>query len=96
MAVQATARIAEVAAALRDRDAPRLREAAHMLCGLLSAFSTAAAAAASDLEAAAAGGDLDEARPLVDRLETMARELILGLEGLSLKALRRRGVMPGS
>src|SRR5438128_818332 len=28
--------------ALRDRDAPRLREAAHKLCGMIAAFSTVA------------------------------------------------------
>ena len=42
----------------------------------------------------AARGELDEARPLVERLETMAPELILGLEGLSLETLRRRGTTP--
>jgi hypothetical protein len=52
-----------------------------VLCGLRSAFSTATATAASDLEAVASRGDLDKARPLVERLETMVRELILGLEG---------------
>ena len=72
----APARLAEVCDALRARDAPRLREAAHKLCGLLSAFSTAAGDVASDLEDHAARGQLDEARPLVERLETMARELI--------------------
>src|SRR5262245_3854873 len=42
-------------------------------------------------EAVAARSELDAARPLVERLETMARELILGPEGLSLEILRRRG-----
>ena len=51
---------------------PRLREAAHKLCGLLSAFSTVAGDVASDLEDHAAQGQLDEARPLVERLEAMA------------------------
>src|SRR4051794_18513136 len=36
------ARLVEVGDALRAQDAPRLREAAHKLCGLLSAFSTVA------------------------------------------------------
>jgi hypothetical protein len=67
-----------------------LRAAAHRFCGLLSAFSAAAAIAALDWEDVAARGEPDAARPLVDRLETMARELILGLERLSLEALRRR------
>ena len=34
--------LAEVSEALRDRDAPRLREAAHKVRGLLSAFSRVA------------------------------------------------------
>jgi hypothetical protein len=87
---------AEVGETLRTRDAPRLRPAAHRFCGLLSALSMAAGTAASDLEEVAARGELDEARPLVERLETMARELILGLEGLSLETLRRRGTTPVS
>jgi hypothetical protein len=36
------------------------------------------------------------AGPLVERLETMSRELIDGLEGLSLETLRRQGILPGS
>src|SRR5260370_15292359 len=74
------ARLAEVGEALRDQDAPRLREAAHKLCALLSAFSTAAGDVASDLEDHAAQGRLEEARPLVEQLETITQEL-LGLAG---------------
>jgi hypothetical protein len=81
-------RLAEVGEALRARDAPRLRGAAHKLCGLLSAFSTAAGGVASDLEDWAAGGRLDECRPLVERLGAMARELIEQVDGLSIEALR--------
>jgi PAS domain S-box-containing protein len=73
--------------ALRDGDAPRLREAAHKLCGMVSAFSTTAGALASDLEDHAAQGRLDEARPLAARLETMADELLRLAGGLSLDAL---------
>jgi hypothetical protein len=69
--------------------AARLCEAAHTVCGLLSAFSTAVGTVATDLEAVAARGELDEDGPLVERLETMAWELILGPEGLSLETLRR-------
>ena len=82
------ARLAEVGDALRDQDAPRLREAAHKLCGLLSAFSTVAGDVASDLEDQAARGQLDECRPLVERLEAMARELIEQVDGLSIDVLR--------
>ena len=63
----APARLVEMGDAVRDQDAPRLREAAHKLCALLFAFSTAAGDVASDLEDHAAGGRLDEARPLVQQ-----------------------------
>src|SRR5213075_679610 len=36
--------------ALRERDAPRLREAAHKLAGMLAAFSTTAGGVASEVE----------------------------------------------
>ena len=81
-------RLAEVSDALRDQDAPRLREAAHKLYGLLSVFSTQAGSMASDLEDHAAQGQLDEARPLVRRLETMAKELIGQVDGLTLERLK--------
>jgi PAS domain S-box-containing protein len=86
----APARLAEVAEALRDRDAPRLRKAAHKLCALLFAFSTAAGDVASDLEDHAAQGRLEEAQPLVEQLETMARELLGLVGGLSLETLRQQ------
>jgi hypothetical protein len=90
-------RLAEVGEALLAQDAPRVRVAAHKLCGLLSAFSTVAGVVASDLEDQAAGGRLDECRPLVEQLETMARELIAHVDGLSIDVLRdqaRAGVPP--
>jgi CheY-like chemotaxis protein len=74
--------------ALRDRDAPRLREAAHKLAGMAAAFSTVAGGVASDLEDIAAQGRLEEALPLAARLETMAEELMRLAGGLSLDALR--------
>ncbi|MBV8310960.1 MAG: PAS domain S-box protein, partial [Planctomycetaceae bacterium] len=52
-------RLAEVADALRNEDAPGLRVAAHKLCGLLSAFSTVAGGVASSLEDHAASGRLE-------------------------------------
>jgi PAS domain S-box-containing protein len=85
----APARLAEVAAAVRDGDAPRLRQAAHKFCPLLLAFSTVAGNVASDLEDHAAQGRLDEARPLVERLESMSQELMRLVGGLSLESLRR-------
>jgi PAS domain S-box-containing protein len=86
----APARLTEVGDALRDHDATWLREAAHKLCGLLSAFSTVAGRVASDLEDAAARGQLDEAGLLVRRLETMAEELARQVDGVSLESLKRR------
>jgi hypothetical protein len=89
------ARLAEVGEALRDQDAPRLREAAHKLCALLFAFSTAAGDVASDLEDHAAQGRLEEARPLVEQLETMAQELLTLASGLSLETLRHQAEAAG-
>jgi PAS domain S-box-containing protein len=74
--------------ALRERDAPRLREAAHKLAGMVAAFSTAAGGLASDLEDQAAQGRLEGAHPLVARLEAMAEELVRLVGGLSVEALR--------
>jgi PAS domain S-box-containing protein len=76
--------------ALQACDPPRLREAAHKLCGIVSAFSTVAGQAASELEDCAAQGLLEEARPLVGRLEPMIRELLQAVVGLSLDALREQ------
>jgi CheY-like chemotaxis protein/HPt (histidine-containing phosphotransfer) domain-containing protein len=88
-------RVAEVGDALRAQDAARLREAAHKLCGLLFAFSTTAGNAASDLEDQAAQGRLEEARPLVERLERMAQELLPLVGGLSLETLRHQADAAG-
>ena len=76
--------------ALRDRDAPRLREAAHKLAGMVAVFSTVAGGVASELEDHAAQGQLEKASALVARLETMAEELLRLTGGLSLDALRGR------
>ena len=86
----APAWLAEASDALQTRDAQSLREAAHKLCGLLLAFSTAAGGVASDLEDQAAHGQLDEARPLVVRLESMVQELIREVDNISYEALRNR------
>jgi CheY-like chemotaxis protein len=80
---------------LRDRDAPRLREAAHKLAGMVSAFSTVAGGVASELEDHAAEGRLEEARPLVGRLEGMAQELMRLVDGVSLETLRPRARATG-
>jgi CheY-like chemotaxis protein/HPt (histidine-containing phosphotransfer) domain-containing protein len=86
----APAQLAEVADALRDRNAPRLRRAAHKFCPLLFAFSTVAGNVASELEDHAAEDQLDEAQPLVERLEAMTQELMRLAGDLSLDALRQQ------
>ena len=83
-------RLSKLDDAFRAQDAPRLREAAHRLCGLLSAFSTAGGNLASELEDLAARGQLDEARPLVDRVETIAHDLIRQVAGASFEGLLRQ------
>src|SRR5262249_55186715 len=86
----APAQLAEVADALRDRNAPRLRRAAHKFCPLLFAFSTVAGNVASDLEDHAARGQLEEAQPLVERLETMTQELMRLVGGVVVGSFGRQ------
>ena len=86
----ASAQLAEVGDALGDRDVPRLRQAAHKFCPLLFAFSTVAGNVASDLEDHAAQDQLEEARPLVARLEAMTQDLMRLAGGLSLETLRQQ------
>jgi len=86
----APVRLAEVSDASRARDAHRLREAAHKLCGLSSVFSSAAGEVASDLEDHAARGRIDEAMPLVERLGPMLRRLIREVGYISYEGLRSR------
>jgi HPt (histidine-containing phosphotransfer) domain-containing protein len=86
--------LASLREALRDQDAPRLREAAHKCCGMLSEFSTAAADLAGSLEDLAAGAQLDKAVPILEQLEKTARELLQQVDGLSTDALRHQALPP--
>jgi HPt (histidine-containing phosphotransfer) domain-containing protein len=79
-----------VRSALRAGDAARLQETAHRLCGMVGAFSTVAGGVASSIEELAASERLDEARPLVERLEAMVQELMAVVGGLSVEDLRQR------
>src|SRR5262249_5287819 len=79
-----------VGEALREHDTGRLREAAHKVCGMLAAFSSAAGGVASAIEDCAARGQLEDARPLVGQLETMAQELLRVVNGLSLETLQQQ------
>jgi CheY-like chemotaxis protein/HPt (histidine-containing phosphotransfer) domain-containing protein len=89
-----TARVPENLAALRealrDQDAPRLREAAHKCCGMLSEFSAAAGDLAGNLEDLAAGTQLDHAAPILEQLETTAHELVKQIDGIAVEELRRQ------
>ena len=76
--------------ALRAEDAPRLREAAHKLAGMVAAFSSEAGDVASELEDRAAQGQLQGARPLAAQLEAMAEALMRLTGGLSLDTLYRQ------
>lgn len=74
--------------ALRDGDAPRLREAAHKLSGMAAAFSTVAGGLSSELEDHAAEGRLKEAQVLVSQLKWMTEELMRLVGGVSIDTLR--------
>jgi CheY-like chemotaxis protein len=78
-----------VRVAIQDQDARRVREAAHKLCGMVSAFSTAAAKLASDIEDHAASDQLTQAQPLTGRLEPMIQELLQLAGGLTIDKLRQ-------
>jgi hypothetical protein len=80
--------LADVSAALKEGDSPRLCAAVHKFCPLLLAFSTVAGNLASDLEDLAAEGRLEEGRPQWERLEALVHELLGVVGGLSLETLR--------
>jgi two-component system, sensor histidine kinase and response regulator len=81
--------MARVRSAMNDNDALRLREAAHLLRGTLSAFSTIAGEAASNLEDEAARGQLAACEPLARKLELICSELLEQTRGLSVEKLGR-------
>jgi PAS domain S-box-containing protein len=89
-----TARVPEHLAALRDalvdQDAPRLREAAHKCCGMLSEFSGAAGELAGSLEDLAAGTQIDQAAPILEQLESIAHELVEQIDGITVEELRHQ------
>jgi CheY-like chemotaxis protein len=80
--------LARVISASNDRDASRLREAAHSLCSTLAAFSTVAGTAASNIEDAAARGQFEMCIPMVARLESICSTLVEQTRNLSLESLR--------
>jgi two-component system sensor histidine kinase/response regulator len=89
----APAQLSEVADALRNRNAPRLRQAAHKFCPLLLAFSTVAGNLASDIEDIAMKGQIEEAPQLLEKLQVMTDELMPLVVGLSLETVRHHASM---
>jgi two-component system, sensor histidine kinase and response regulator len=81
--------LAAVRDAFHDQDALRLREAAHKLYGMLSAFSTVAGDQAADLEDLAARRLLPEALPIMEQLDRCATELARLAGGLTVETLRK-------
>jgi len=81
--------LASLQAALAAEDAPRLREAAHKLHGMVAAFSTTAGAVVSQLEDEAAAERLAACCPLAEQLGAMARQLLQEVNGASIDTLRR-------
>jgi HPt (histidine-containing phosphotransfer) domain-containing protein len=81
------AHVAAIRAALDERDFARLRLAAHILAGTLSAFSTIAGALASTLEDAATDEDLERCASLVAQLESTCTTLLEETRGLTLETL---------
>jgi PAS domain S-box-containing protein len=77
-------------AALREGNAAELREAAHKLRGLVSAFSLAAAKAAGLLEQAGAAGQLDGMAGVFAALSGMIGELSTQLAQTSIAGLQAR------
>ncbi len=72
---------------VRQHDVLQLRETAHKLAGILSAFSTAAAGIASELEDLAAAGQRDEFPEAQRRLEEACEQLLRELNGVSISVL---------
>jgi CheY-like chemotaxis protein len=81
-------RLAEVSEALRNRNVPRLRAAAHKLGGMVSSFSATAAEAAALLGRLGKEGRFEEATQTHSRLTAMMGRLIPVLNTLSVEQLR--------
>jgi signal transduction histidine kinase/CheY-like chemotaxis protein/HPt (histidine-containing phosphotransfer) domain-containing protein len=83
-------RLAEVSEALRDRNIPRLREAAHKLGGMVSSFSATAASAAVQLGRLGSEGKIEVAIQTHSRLTDIVGRLMSVLDTLSVEHLRQR------
>jgi PAS domain S-box-containing protein len=81
--------LAEVREALRDRDASRLREAAHKLGGMVSSFSATAAEATALLGRLGTEGKIEEAIQTLSRLTEVVGRLLAVSDVLSVEQLQR-------
>jgi CheY-like chemotaxis protein len=94
MCLTLTARVpehlAEMRDALREQDAPRLREAAHKCCGMLSEFSTVAGDLAGNLEDLAASSRLDKCHLILQQLGSIADELKEQIDKITVEELHCR------
>ena len=86
--------LAAIRNALRDRDAPSLRELAHKCCSRLATFSAVAGDLAGQLEDLAIGAELDKAPPIVQQIEAGVSELLKQVEGLSIEQLKDQAGVP--
>ena len=73
--------------AFDKRDFPRLRVAAHVLAGTLSAFSTMAGTIASALEDAAIEEDVERCASLVTKLGSTCTQLVEETRDLTFENL---------
>ena len=83
-------RLAEVSAALRDRNPSRLWAATHKLGGMVSSFSATAASAAELLGRLGNEGKFEEAMQTQARLTQMIGKVLSVLETLSVERLRQQ------
>jgi len=82
--------LARVEQAFRAGDARALREAAHALVGMVATVSTSAGDAASEIEDAAAGGDLSRANAALERLESVSRSILAGIGSITMAQVLAR------
>ncbi|QEH37167.1 Sensory/regulatory protein RpfC [Aquisphaera giovannonii] len=86
----APARLAELGESLRRDDAPAVREVAHKLAGMVSAFSSPAGDLACEIEEEAAEGRVGRSLAVAERLGAMVHELVAAMDGLTIASLEQR------
>ncbi|HEY0252231.1 MAG TPA: response regulator, partial [Kofleriaceae bacterium] len=79
-----------IAAALAAGNTGQLREVAHGVAGMVSAFSTQTAKIASELEDTAAARDLERAAVIAGELRTLASELVREVPRVTIDSLMIR------